>query len=88
MRTIWKFLLLPDGKCRLPQGAQTLSVHEQWGEVCLWALVDPAAPLEDRQMLIYGTGHNILVPTENLKYLGTVLLDAGSLVFHVFELIR
>ena len=84
MKTIWKFVVEPACSIDMPAGAQVLSVREQGGAICLWALVDPAAPLEARRFIWVGTGHRM--PDEApLTYLGTGHLDQGALVFHVFE---
>jgi hypothetical protein len=76
----------------LPVGAEILSVGVQKGvnvhgypeAVCLWALVTPASPVERRRFRVVGTGHPIS-SNENLKFIGTVMLEGGALVFHVFE---
>ena len=83
MKTIWKFqLTIGEPVAAMPRGAQILTVHEQYGEVCLWALVDPDAPTEDRRFHIVGTGH----PSAHLKnYIGTAQVAGGALVWHVFE---
>jgi hypothetical protein len=68
----------------MPLSAKLLHVHNQRGEICLWALVNP----EDREVgarrfRVAGTGHPIS-QGENLDYIGTVHMDGGRLVFHVF----
>jgi len=72
-------------KCALlmPCGARILAVHEQHNTVCLWAQVDPEADKEFRHFRVYGTGHEI--PDAALTYLGTVFIDGGHLVWHVYE---
>lgn len=67
----------------LPVGATILSIQEQHGQVCLWARVDPAAPQELRMFRVAGTGH-VLGPCVG-KHVGTVMLDGGRLVLHIFE---
>ena len=85
MRTIWKFDLPVNDYAgiNMPRGAEVLHVHEQYGKACIWALVEPAAPLEMRSFRIFGTGHT--VPEFPRRYIGTVHLAGGALVFHVFE---
>lgn len=82
--SIWKFVLAPQCSLSMPVGAQVLSVREQGDSICLWALVDPSAPLEMRRFIVFGTGHP-LPADEPLTYLGTAHLEQGKLVFHVFE---
>jgi hypothetical protein len=85
MKQVWKFVLSGTlGNYLMPKGAQLLSVAEQRGDVCLWALVDPSAPKECRILSVVGTGWDYS-PSLNAKFIGTVLLDHGTLVFHVFE---
>ena len=87
MKTIYKYPLQVDDvqMVRMPQGATILDVQVQHGQPCVWALVDPARPLQDRVFCMFGTGHE--VPTEDvvLVHLSTIQLSGGGLVFHVFE---
>lgn len=85
-KTVWKFTVHPwDTRVEMPKGARLLHVHEQGGDVCLWAEVDPAAPKVDRVVLVFGTGHPIR--HEQIEYVGTAhLVEAGqSLVLHVYD---
>jgi hypothetical protein len=79
----------------MPEGAKILKVARREGgsvvlgvgahePVDMWALVDPAAPLQDRRLRIAGTGHS-LSDVNSLSYLDTFQLANGQLVFHVFE---
>ena len=81
--TIWKFHLTvtDEQELRMPQGAKPLSVQVQQEYPCLWALVDPAAPIVAYTVKTYGTGQ----PGEfSGSFVGTYQLHEGSLVFHVF----
>ena len=82
-KQIWKYVLEPETIIEMPIGAEILTVQEQYGRCCLWALVDPSANKVKRKFLVYGTGHPIT--EENGKYIGTFQLHNGRLVFHVFE---
>ncbi|MGJ8680497.1 DUF7352 domain-containing protein [Paraglaciecola sp.] len=82
-KVIWKYTLTPAILIEIPKGAEILSVAEQNNEICLWALVDPNAELEAREFHVFGTGHNITI--KGFDFIGTALLENGSLVFHVFE---
>lgn len=85
---IWKFVLRPGVvELDMPIGARTLTVHEQRGQCCLWAEVNIKMPATKRQFEVYGTGR----PLENLtdsirRYVGTVYMDGGELVWHVYEI--
>ena len=82
MKTIWKYTLNPATSIEMPIGSQLLSVHEQKSEICLWALVDPERDMEVRHFRVFGTGHKI---PDKQAFIGSGLLNNGSLVFHVFE---
>ena len=49
----------------------------------MWALVDPVAPLVPRPFRVVGTGNP--VPTDCGRFVGTVPVLDGRLIFHVFE---
>jgi hypothetical protein len=84
VRTIWKFPVMPGAfTIGLPRGAEVLAAQAQDGEAMAWAVVDPAAPVEQRRFIAAGTGHPL--PDGPLKHLGTFQLDGGALVFHLFE---
>lgn len=72
----------------MPRGAQILDVQVQRGTPQMWALVDPAAPIERRQFRLVGTGHHFkLFEDQQPKHVGTFQLDSGALVFHLFEIV-
>lgn len=83
--TIWKYTIETTDRqfLLMPKGAKILCVQMQHGEPRLWALVDPTAEKEPRDVLVCGTGRQ--VPEGNNKYIGAYQLLAGNLVFHVFE---
>jgi len=86
--TIWKYelMIMEDQTLVMPKGATILSVDNQNGGLCLWAMVDPDEPYTDRRIEIIGTGAGIDT-TINRKFIGTVVL-IGSFVWHVFEKIK
>lgn len=82
--TIYKFPAPINDEVALsmPVGAVVLSVALQAGEPVLWALVTPTAGYEQRRFHWRGTGH----PADGLgRFIGTVLMHGGVLVFHLFE---
>lgn len=87
MKSIWKFPIknINDNiSIEMPKDSYILTIRDQQGTACIWAIVDSEKPLVKRNFLIRGTGHDI----ENLSYdnyIGTFQLYGGSLVFHVFE---
>lgn len=87
MKKIFKYILPAGDEVRIlmPAFAEVLSVGAQGENICVWALVDPDMPPLHRTFRIAGTGHPI-EDSEKWKFVGTVQLYGGSLVFHVFEL--
>lgn len=87
MKTIWKYELPVRDVVyiNMPVLSQILTIQEQRGSICLWALVDPNASQTQRVFRIVGTGHD--VPEHNTGvYIDTFQMEGGDLVFHVFEI--
>ncbi len=84
--TIWKFpLRLTDVQAiDMPASAEVLSAGNQFEDICLWARVDPTAPMAARMFAIVGTGHAAPPPHE-ARFIGTVIMSSGAFVWHVFE---
>ena len=71
---------------KLPSSAQPLHFAEQHGVLCLWALIDLDQKEKRRfEFRMAGTGHPI-EPTMSMRYMNTILMQGGSLVFHFFQL--
>lgn len=88
MKTIYKYQISAIEKnfrFKIPQGYQILNVQEQGNILSLWALQDTEQPLIDVHFRLYVTGGEIDEPLEQLAYIGTVQLDEGSFVAHLFE---
>lgn len=86
-KQIYKYKLNPavNQALHLPIGAEILCVQMQGADMCLWALVDPNADIEERIIEIYGTGHPINYDMGiSRKYISTVQVNQ-YLVFHIFE---
>lgn len=88
-RVIHKFTLNFTGTTtvRLPSGWKILSAHAQRNFVCVWVEVVEGAPdpLDTRCVLfeVFATGESM--PHDPLRvFLGTVLLDNGAIVLHVY----
>lgn len=89
MKTIYKYSFEINDvvELKMPKGAQLLSVQDQEGTACAWALIDPSEELVNFKLRIFGTGHPI--PEEelvNLEYFVTfqMFYDRGNLVWHIF----
>jgi len=71
---------------KMPQGAEILTVQEQYDEPHIWALCDPDAPEEKRVFRLAGTGHPIRYDMGvDYKYIGTFQLHRGGFIGHLFE---
>jgi hypothetical protein len=80
---IWKFEIKPDATISMPVGAEILSVAVQNNQPCVWAMVDPDAPRENRSFKTVPTGADF--DTRSLKYVGSFHDEEGWMVFHLFE---
>lgn len=89
-KTIWKFEIQPQQtSVEMPKGAEILTIQMQYGNPCIWALVDPLNDKEIRSIEVFGTGHSIYYDMGiERKYIGTFQLADGALVFHLFERIN
>ncbi len=84
---IYKYVLksVDEQTINLPQGYQILSVMNQFDKIVLYALVsDNKKYTEDVSIKIVETVHDIDFNTAEYKFLGTVSIYNGELMFHVF----
>lgn len=86
MKRIYKYLLpitaIPS--IDMPKGAKILSIQAPGNYPQIWALVDPEAIPEKRLFSIYETGQSV-ANDDKQTFIGTVQLDGGGTVVHVFE---
>lgn len=83
-KRIYKYdINIGSGTVHLPSQAEILSVGVQYGQLVCWALVQPSDRLEERRLIIEGTGRE--APSLRGRFLGTHLLEGGALVLHVWE---
>lgn len=82
---IWKYAIDDDVRTfQMPVGARVLSVQAQFGRPCLWVMVDPDAPaIVERRFVIKTTGEKF--HADNLEFVGTVQVQNGAIVLHIFE---
>lgn len=85
MTTIHKYILemTDEQVIALPMEARILSIQEQKNHLCLWAMVDPELGKTSHIIEIFGTGQ--AMGGADRSYLGTVKMNDGSFVWHVFE---
>jgi len=88
MKTIWKYPIktIYRQEILMPPTSTILCVQVQGDEPCIWAEVDYQRQDHlniEHIIYIYGTGGPL--PDNPGQYIGTYQLDAGDLVFHVYE---
>lgn len=84
MKRIYKHELTPFRRVTVPTGAHLLRIGVQGFDVCLWALVDPAATPVERILHVYPTGEDVRPEHgHGGGYVGTI--DAQGFVGHVFD---
>lgn len=84
--TIWRVTLdLIDSQIiSVPNGAEFLTAQVQLGALSAWFRCDPGKASSNRVIWICGTGHHAPDPDES-RYLATVQMAGGTLVWHIFE---
>jgi hypothetical protein len=87
MQTIWKYILEPKktNNIQLPISAEILSVQNQNEKICIWVKLETDALKINRMFAVLGTGWEV-ESDYDLWFIGTVQLNHGILVFHVFEM--
>lgn len=84
MKIIYKYILVPQElqELKLPIDSKILTVQEQNGNICLWAMFDyDESLIVSRCIECIGTGQTMY--DANREYIGTCQI--GSIVIHVFE---
>ncbi len=90
MQSIYKYPLEIVGKQQiyLPAGAEVLSVDNQNGTLCLWALVSPEKDRTPYDITIIGTGKELsdeaVAGLRAQNFYGTASMAGGQLIWHVF----
>ncbi|HEY1644833.1 MAG TPA: hypothetical protein VGF75_00420 [Candidatus Saccharimonadales bacterium] len=84
MKTIYKYTLGMYSRetIGMPAGAEIIAIKLHYFSYELWAIVEPDQPMENRTIIIVGTGREL--PDEPLKHIDTVI--DGSYVWHFFVL--
>lgn len=88
MNRILKYTLevQDEQKVDLPIGAIILSAVSQFNNVVIYAQVDAKESLKlKRTIKVVATGQQF--DEANLKFINTVVLHQGQLIFHVFEVV-
>lgn len=69
----------------LPSHSKILSFQLQNGKPYIWVLLDENKVLKHRYFTIVGTGHEFDYHPDIMKYIGTIQMNQGALVWHLFE---
>ena len=85
MKKVFKYEvpIKDDVVIEMPEGAEVLLFAAQRGIPCVWARVDPEAPLVERRFRFAGTGHPLEANVGN--HIGSFLMAQDQLVWHLFE---
>ncbi|MEC7161165.1 MAG: hypothetical protein VXW57_05065 [Pseudomonadota bacterium] len=68
----------------MPAGARVLHVDMQGAEPVMWARVNPSADIVRRRFYCAATGETL--PRNAGGWIGTLKMQGGALIFHVFEM--
>jgi hypothetical protein len=83
----YKVEITDESTIKMPAAAKVISVAEQGNEIVLYAMVpfdnDPEIT-KNISIRVVGTGHKIHFDTSEFKFIGTVSLHFGKLMFHIF----
>lgn len=94
MRKIVKYEIAPGKRVPMPKGASILSVGEVGMKICLWAAVDPEAPIEEYDIRILGDDDELPESMWAPRFLGTIQVDTlglalvgsfGKVACHLFH---
>ncbi len=85
---IWKFPIIDPSLIvfNMPEGSKILTIQMQNDKPCIWALVNPENKLEKRGFKLFGTGQSIDDDMTKMRYINTIQMHNGNLVFHLFEI--
>lgn len=85
MKRIYKYALdLQDTiTVRAPRVLRWLHCDVQHGHPVLWGEVDIETQEREHVLVLRGTGHDMT--GEEGRHIGTIMLQGGALVFHLFE---
>lgn len=87
MKSIYKYTLdiAVSNIIELPLATNILSVESQGDNIVVYGLVDTEEiETADYDFRTYGTGHGTIDDIKDYTFLGTVKMEDGNLMFHVF----
>lgn len=87
MKVVYKYPIdiTDEQVIKLPLGSKILSVIEQNNKIVLYAIVSPGIEYTREVIIrIVGTGNEIPLSLDEFKFMDSIKLQNGNLVFHVF----
>lgn len=87
MKVVYKYPVdvTDEQTLKIPLGSKILSVIEQNNKIVLYAIVHPGVEYTREVIIrIVGTGHEIPFSLDEFKFMDSIKLQNGNLVFHVF----
>lgn len=84
MKTVYKYHLTHSANSIKGPITKLLCVHEQRGDLCIWAEVDLDAPEVIYDIHLLGTGSPKYAALELMDYIGSIFYDDARFVFHVY----
>ena len=86
MKMVMHYPLVPGQDFKLPDACQVLSVGLREDDLVLYAFIDTSAPLRERDIVVIGTGQEVLDPrVAPGAIVGTAIHPVHG-AFHVFDL--
>lgn len=87
-QVVWKFRLQPTELgdpflVELPAGVKIVHAGVSPSGPCVYGIVDPTAETVVHTFLVIATGKDL--PEGSWTHLGTIMLNGGTMVFHVFH---
>jgi hypothetical protein len=68
------------------RAGKIICAREQFDEPCIWYICEPESPMRTRKFILAMTGRTL--PNAGAIYVGTVLLNGGAFVLHIFEVVN
>lgn len=76
----WELKLVGMQTLEIPAKSKIMTVQMQRQVPCIWTSCDESLPMAKLDVVLLPTGYE----TPDWPYRGTIQLDGGALVFHVF----
>lgn len=88
MKTVHKYMLAPPFIASMPADAKILHLDSQDNFPYIWVELDTDSVYINRNFLVIGTGHPFPEHVTKKEYIGSLKLDGGKVMIHVYEELR